>query len=192
MRTFYQYSIPALWLGWLLYWIIAAISAKPIRRHEGFISRLSHLIPLTLGLALLVPRHLPFTLLTARVVPLNAAWFWVGFVLIASGLTIAVAARVWLGGNWSSVVAVKLEHELIRSGPYRWVRHPIYTGLLVALLGSVVAQGEVRGLVALALFIVAILRRMALEERFLEEEFGGAYSRYRREVPGLVPLPWQR
>jgi protein-S-isoprenylcysteine O-methyltransferase Ste14 len=192
MRAFYQYSIAALWLMWLLYWSIAAIGAKPIRLHEGITSRLSHLIPLALGLALLVPRRLPAMWLTARVLPSGAAWFWVGFVLVALGLAFAVAARVWLGGNWSSVVAVKEEHELIRSGPYRWVRHPIYTGLLMALVGSVVAEGEVRGLIALALFILAFIRRVALEERILKEEFGDAYIQYRREVPCLVPSPTHR
>jgi protein-S-isoprenylcysteine O-methyltransferase Ste14 len=125
-------------------------------------------------------------------VPSGAIWFWVGFVLVALGLAFAVAARVWLGDNWSSVVTVKQEHELIRTGPYRWVRHPIYSGLLAALLGSVVTLGEVRGLIALALFLVAILRRVALEERLLEEEFGGAYRQYRHEVPPLVPVSWQR
>jgi protein-S-isoprenylcysteine O-methyltransferase Ste14 len=187
MRAFHQYSIAALWLAWLLYWSIAAIGSKPIRRHEGMTSRLSHLIPLALGLALLVPPHLPAIWLTARFVSSGGAWFWIGLGLVALGLAFAVVARVWLGGNWSSVVTVKQDHELIRAGPYRWVRHPIYAGLLAALLGSMVAQGEVRGLIALALFMFAIFRRVALEERFLKEEFGSLYAAYRREVPCLVP-----
>jgi protein-S-isoprenylcysteine O-methyltransferase Ste14 len=192
MRAFHQYSIAALWLMWLLYWIIAAARAKPTRRHEAFTSRLSHIVPLGLGLVLLVPRHLPAPWLSVRVVPPGPVWFWVGFVLVALGLAFAVAARVCLGGNWSSVVTVKQGHELIRAGPYRWVRHPIYAGLLVALLGSVVAQGELRGVIALALFFVAFFRRVAIEERFLEEEFGGAYSQYRREVPCFAPFPRYR
>jgi protein-S-isoprenylcysteine O-methyltransferase Ste14 len=127
-----------------------------------------------------------------RFLPSSVVWFWIGFVLVASGLGFAVAARVWLGGNWSGVVTLKQDHELIRSGPYRWVRHPIYTGLLVALLGSIIALGEVRGVIALALFTFALLRKLALEERLLAEEFGPTYSRYRREVPRLLPMPWRR
>jgi protein-S-isoprenylcysteine O-methyltransferase Ste14 len=192
MQAFRDHSITALWLAWLIYWIIAAQGAKPIRRHEGLAARLSHLIPFALGLALLLPRHLPRGWLTFRVVPPGTFWFWVGFALVAPGLSFAVVARVWLGGNWSGVVTLKQDHALIRSGPYRWVRHPIYTGLLLALLGSAIALGETRGLIALLLFIVAFLRRVGIEERLLGEEFGGAYSQYCRDVPALVPIPWRR
>lgn len=192
MRAFYQYSITGLWIAWLIYWIIASAGAETIRRQEGLTSRLSHLVPLLLGLALLLPRHLPVAWLTIRILPRGVVWFWIGFVLVALGLAFAIAARAFLGSNWSGVVTLKQDHELIRSGPYRWVRHPIYTGLFAALLGSVFALGELRGLIALALFTLAFLRRIALEERLLAEEFGGAYSRYRREVPRLLPSPWRR
>jgi protein-S-isoprenylcysteine O-methyltransferase Ste14 len=192
MQALRDYSIAGLWLVWLIYWIIAARGGKPIRRHEGSASRLSHLLPLAFGLALLLPRHLPDGWLTFRVVPPGTFWFWMGFVLVAVGLGFAIAARIWLGGNWSGVVTLKEDHALIRSGPYRWVRHPIYTGLLVALLGSVIALGEARGLIALLLFAVAFLRRVTIEERLLGEEFGSVYSRYRRDVPALVPIRWRR
>ena len=192
MQAFYQYSITGLWVAWLLYWIAAAPGAKPIRRREELAARLSHLVPLALGLALLLPRHVAVAWLTMRILPSSAAGFWIGFVLVALGLAFAVAARAVLGSNWSGVVTVKQDHELIRSGPYRWVRHPIYTGLLVALLGSVIALGEVRGVIALALFTLAFLRRVTIEERLLADEFGAAYSAYCREVPRLVPSPWRR
>jgi protein-S-isoprenylcysteine O-methyltransferase Ste14 len=192
MQVFRDYSITGLWFVWLIYWIVAARGGKPIRRHEGTASRLSHLLPLAFGLALLLPRHLSEGWLTFRVVPPGTFWFWVGFVLVALGLGFAIAARIWLGSNWSGVVTLKEDHALIRSGPYRWVRHPIYTGLLVALLGSVIALGEARGLIALLLFAVAFLRRVTVEERLLGEEFGTAYSRYRRDVPALVPIRWRR
>ena len=87
------------------------------------------------------------------------------------------------------MVTLKQDHELIRSGPYRWVRHPIYTGLLLAILGSAIALGEWRGLIALVLVAAAVLRRIAIEERFLTQQFGAAYARYRAEVPALVPMP---
>jgi protein-S-isoprenylcysteine O-methyltransferase Ste14 len=192
MQAFYNYAITGLWIAWLLYWVVAAIGAKAIRRREELTSRLSHLVPLVLGLALLLPRHSSVPWLTVRILPSSVVWFWIGFVLVALGLGFAVAARVCLGGNWSGVVTLKQDHELIRSGPYRWVRHPIYAGLLVALLGSVIALGEVRGLIALALFTLAFLRRIAGEERLLAEEFGAAYRQYRREVPRLLPSPWRR
>jgi protein-S-isoprenylcysteine O-methyltransferase Ste14 len=191
MRAFYQYSIPALWLAWLLYWTFAALGAKATFREESIASRLSHVIPLAFGAALLAAPHVPMGWLVARFLPRTAGWFWLGVVLVALGLAFSVAARIWLGRNWSSMVTLKRDHELIRSGPYRWVRHPIYTGLLLAVLGSAIAMAEWRGLIALALITSALLRKISIEERFLAQQFGVAYLRYRDEVPALLPLPWR-
>ena len=135
-------------------------------------------------------QHVPMAWLAARFLPRVAGWFWLGLVLVALGLAFSVAARIWLGRNWSSMVTLKRDHELIRSGPYRWVRHPIYTGLLLAVLGSAIALGEWRGLIALALIIAAFLRKISIEERFLAPQFGAAYRGYRDEVPALLPQPW--
>jgi protein-S-isoprenylcysteine O-methyltransferase Ste14 len=191
MRAFYQYSIPVLWLAWLIYWTIAAIGAKATLQEESFASRLSHVIPLALGAALLATPHVPVVWLAARFLPRAAGWLWLGLVLVALGLALSVAARTWLGRNWSSMVTLKLDHELIRFGPYRWVRHPIYTGLLLAVFGSAIALGEWRGLIALALITAALLRKISIEERFLTRQFGAVYRRYRDEVPALLPLPWR-
>ena len=192
MQAFYHYSITGLWIAWLIYWIVAAAGAKPVRRREKLTARLTHLVPLVLGLALLLPRHVSVAWLAMRILPSSVVWFWIGFVLVAVGLGFAVAARAVLGNNWSGVVALKQDHELIRSGPYRWVRHPIYTGLFAALLGSVIALGEVRGVIALGLFTLAFLRRVTVEERLLADEFGAAYRAYRRDVPRLLPSPWRQ
>ena len=93
-----------------------------------------------------------------------------------------------LGRNWSGVVTVKQDHELIRSGPYRYVRHPIYTGLLIAFAGSAIARGEWRGILALAIVFAALWRKLRLEERWMIETFGDAYLRYRAEVRALIPF----
>jgi protein-S-isoprenylcysteine O-methyltransferase Ste14 len=188
-RSFHQFAIPALWVAWLLYWSVAAFGAKANLRQESFVSRLSHIVPLAVGIALLATLHVPFAWLATRIVPTSAVWFWLGLALVVLGLAVSVAARVWLGNNWSGMVTLKQDHELIRSGPYRWVRHPIYTGLLLAILGSAIAIGEWRGVVALALVAAATLRRIAIEERFLTQQFGAAYARYRADVPALVPMP---
>jgi protein-S-isoprenylcysteine O-methyltransferase Ste14 len=191
MRAFHQYAIPALWLAWLIYWTIAAIGAKATLWEESFASRLSHVIPLALGAVLLATPHVPMAWLAARFLPRTAGWFWLGLVLVVLGIAFSVAARIWLGRNWSSMVTLKRDHELIRSGPYRWVRHPIYTGLLLAVLGTAITVAEWRGLIALALISAALLRKISIEERFLVTQFGAAYRQYRDEVPALLPLPWR-
>ena len=190
MQSFHHYSISALWLTWLIYWGLAALSAKSTRRRESLVSRLSHMVPLALGIVLL-SLHQPSAWLSLRFLPQTKAMFWLGFCLVLSGLAVSVLARVWLGGNWSGTVTLKQDHELIRAGPYRWARHPIYTGILLAILGSAIALGEARGLIALALITAAFLHKITIEERFLTQQFGDAYIRYRAEVPALLPSPQQ-
>ena len=108
--------------------------------------------------------------------------------MLAAGIAFAVWARHYLGRNWSGTVTVKQDHELIRSGPYRLVRHPIYTGLLLAILGTAVAFGEWRGLLAFALLTGSLLLKLRVEERFMGESFPNEYARYRAEVPALIPF----
>ncbi|HVV63389.1 MAG TPA: isoprenylcysteine carboxylmethyltransferase family protein [Pseudolabrys sp.] len=188
MRTFYHAIIPALWLIWLAYWIFAAIGAKETQREEGLRSRLSHNVPIVIGGVLLGWPNVAGVALEQRFLPRSLVGFWIEVALIAAGLGFAIAARVWLGGNWSGSVTIKKGHELVRSGPYALVRHPIYTGLLLALVGTALAVGKWRALVALPLFAFAIYRKMTVEERFMSEQFGGAYARYRAQVPALIPF----
>jgi protein-S-isoprenylcysteine O-methyltransferase Ste14 len=157
MQEVYRYMIPALWLAWLLYWSIAAIGAKATVREESFASRLSHTVPLAVGVALLATLNVPMAWLAVRFAPPTVGWLWLGVVLVALGLAISVAARISLGANWSSMVTLKQDHELILTGPYRWVRHPTYTGLLLAVLGTAIALGEWRGVIALVLVAIAFM-----------------------------------
>ena len=92
-----------------------------------------------------------------------------------------------VGAKWSSEEQLKQGHELILRGPYRLVRHPIYTGLLLAFLGSALALGELRGLLAFAILAVSFWFKLRLEERWMREQFGGAYADYMRRVKALVP-----
>jgi protein-S-isoprenylcysteine O-methyltransferase Ste14 len=188
MRTLYTWLIPAIWSVWALYWFVAALAAKPVRRREGLASRLSHIIPLLLAVLLVMSPRLGGTALGAHFLPSSAVQFWIGVVLLCAGLLFAVAARHRLGGNWSGSVTLKQGHTLTRDGPYRFVRHPIYSGILLAFFGSaVIALGEWRGLLALVLLTAAFLRKIRIEERFMLEQFGDDYARYRKEVAALVP-----
>jgi protein-S-isoprenylcysteine O-methyltransferase Ste14 len=187
MEDLHHALIPALWSIWLVYWIIAAWHTKPVRRTEGLASRSSHLILLVAGIAVMVSHRPAGGLLSQRLIP-QAAWsFWVGAVVTALGIAFAIWARVHLAGNWSGTVTLKQDHSLTRDGPYRIVRHPIYTGILLGILGSAIADGEWRSLVGLALITLSFLRKITIEEQFLTAQFGDAYARYRAEVPALIP-----
>jgi len=180
-------AIPLLWAAWAVCWMIASAFAKPVRRRESAPSRASHMVPLAVGAALLASRRLAGAVLDARFLPRWPTWLWLGTTLVAAGLLFSAAARMRLGGNWSGTVTLKQGHTLTCSGPYRVVRHPIYSGMLLAVLGTAMAEGEWRGLVAFAAVLAAFLRKVRIEERFMLEAFGEEYARYQREVPALVP-----
>jgi protein-S-isoprenylcysteine O-methyltransferase Ste14 len=185
VRDFVRVAIPALWIAWVAYWLVAAVNVKRTRWRQPLGSESLHGIPLLLCTILLVSPRWPAAL-TAHVLPIGAALPLIGTALVAAGLALSVWARIHLGRNWSGKVAVKEDHALVRTGPYRKIRHPIYTGLLVALLGTALAMGEWRGFLALALGLVGILFRVHAEETRMSETFP-EYADYKRESSALVP-----
>jgi protein-S-isoprenylcysteine O-methyltransferase Ste14 len=187
-RDLYRHLIAFLWLTWALYWSVSALSNKTTQRRESIGSRLSHLVPLSVGGVLIAWRDVPAPGLNLHLWPRPFAVYWIGVAILAAGLVFAVWARVHLGGNWSGSVTVKQGHELIRSGPYAYVRHPIYTGLLAAVLGTVIVSDTVRAVIGLAIIAAALVRKLSTEERFMRETFPGQYQRYSAEVPALIPF----
>jgi protein-S-isoprenylcysteine O-methyltransferase Ste14 len=184
--------ITILWVIWGVYWLVAARGVKATQRLESATSRAAHIVPLMIAGWLLAARTLPGGLLSGNILPPGRAVYVAGAFIVAVGLAFAIWARRTLGRNWSGVVTVKQDHELVREGPYRLVRHPIYTGLLLGLIGSAIARDEWRGVLAVVIAWLALWRKLQLEERWMIEQFGDAYRRFRAEVPALVPNPFRR
>jgi protein-S-isoprenylcysteine O-methyltransferase Ste14 len=159
-------------------------------RRQSLGSRLSEVLPLFAAFVLLRGNPGLVHSLSARFVPRTFEWQVGGAALTVAGLAIAVWARFYLGANWSATVTVKQDHQLIRSGPYSVVRHPIYSGVLLAMLGTAMYVGEIRGLFAVALATWAWKRKSRVEEAFMESEFGDQYVLYRRHVKALIPFLW--
>lgn len=180
--------IPAFWILWLGYWVVAARGTGETRRRESFASRLTHYGPLILGGLLLGVPDILGPELERQLHGTTQLWLWVAGGMVAVGLGFSAWARAWLGRNWSAEVTVKQDHELVRSGPYALVRHPIYTGVLLALIGTALSVDKWRALIGLALIAAAFLRKIVIEERFMTAEFGEAYEHYRAEVPALIPF----
>jgi hypothetical protein len=130
-----------------VYWWISSYSVKRAVRQESALSRAAHFVPLGLAGVLLTVRSVPGWLGKRWIAPSSVVSI-VGVTLVAVGLLFSVWSRITLGGNWSGSVTIKQNHEIVRTGPYRWIRHPIYTGLVLAFLGSAVARGEWRGVLA--------------------------------------------
>jgi len=178
--------IPALWFAWLLYWWSSSRNVKPTRVSEPFRSQLRHRVPIIFAALFLgTPRWLP-RVLTRRLLPEGALFPVLGTAMLAAGLGFSVWARRHLGRNWSTQVEVKEDHTLIRTGPYRYVRHPIYTGILLAFLGTALTIAEWRGVLALVCVTLSFVIKSRQEEARMRETFP-EYAQYQRETKALMP-----
>ena len=182
--------IGLLWMGFVVLWFSAAFVQKRTVRRESVASRLSYLSVAVAAALLMTNPRLSFGFLSTHFVPETLSYALLGLGLTLAGFAFAIWARVHLGRNWSGAVTIKKDHELIRSGPYAMVRHPIYTGALVALIGTSIAFGETRWFLGLALAALALKLKSLREERFMTEQFGAEYADYRRKVKALVPFVW--
>ena len=184
----YRWLFPLLWIVFIAFWIAMARGGKAVAERESIYSRLSHYGPLAVGVYLLAAPRVPIYPLGERFAPLALWPVQLGAALTFAGIAFAIWARMWIAGNWSSDVTLKRDHELIVDGPYAWVRHPIYTGILVALVGTALAVGEWRGALAVALAAVSFWRKLTIEEAVMRRQFGEAYARYAARVPALIPF----
>ena len=187
MDWFYEWFFPIVWLAWFAYWQISAARVKTTTRLEPLPSRIVRSVLFLAAIALLMFDRIPIPWLYRHYLPEGNATFFLGAAVTVAGLLFTVWARVHLGANWSRSVTIKQGHELITTGPYRFVRHPIYTGLLAAFVGSAIAVTELRGLLALALVFIALWYKLRLEEQWMRSQFGETYADYSRRTAALVP-----
>jgi protein-S-isoprenylcysteine O-methyltransferase Ste14 len=189
MLWFYEWFFPAVWIIFFLYWRISAFNTKTTQRIEPLASRIlrTFLCLVAVALLLITPKYVPLPWLYHQLWPTGLWPFWLGAAITIAGLLFAVWARVHLGRNWSSSVTIKQGHELITSGPYAVVRHPIYTGILTGFLGMAIAISQVRGFIVLALFFLAFWLKLRREEQFMHSQFGEVYATYARKSAALVP-----
>lgn len=175
-----------LWVAFGIYWAIAGLNSAPTQSSESPASTYFH--QLLLGTALVLALW-PVTGLTGWFLPQRFHFLApVGVIIQAGFVLLAVWARRHLGRNWSAEVRIAVGHQLIRTGPYRFLRHPIYTAMLGMFLGTAIASSQYHALLALALLFVAYLRKTRLEEKILRQTFGAEYDAYRRDTWALVPL----
>jgi protein-S-isoprenylcysteine O-methyltransferase Ste14 len=182
------FMFAALWLPWVLYWHIQSRGAKTNVWAESLPSRLMHVLPMVAAALLLVLPRVPLLGLDQRFLPRSVVILGLGWLTTAAGLSFTVWARRHLAANWSAEVTLKADHELITSGPYALVRHPIYTGLWVGFIGSALALGEWRGLVAVAVLGLTQWRKLKIEERAMRRQFGERYLAYARRVAAFIPF----
>lgn len=174
-----------LWIIFSVYWSIEARNSAKSQDSESKWSTALHQVVLNVALVILIA---PVPHLTLWFLPQR--WHFlvaVGVAIQIAFFALAIWARRHLGKNWAAEVRIGEGHELVTSGPYRHLRHPIYTAMLGMFLGTAVASSQVHALVGIALLFLAYIRKTRLEEEILEKTFGAAFDAYRRESWSLVP-----
>ena len=181
-----------LWTIWLVIWLAWAFQSKKTSQKESFLSRLSYGLLVWTALVLFFYRGPLPGWLNVPVVPYRS-WFGpLAIAVTALGFAFTLWARAYLGSNWSGNVTIKVGHELIRTGPYRLVRHPIYTGIIVASIGTAIAYDRWRCIVALPLLWLAFTVKRLKEEQFMRQTFGPQYDDYARTTGAIFPISLRR
>ncbi len=185
----FDLGVKLCWLILLVYWGASAAQAKPVTRTESpWKQLLVYWLPLLVAVLLLGPGSwFGQGWLREQFVPHVLPVYATGLLLCLCGLILAIWARWRLGRNWSGNVQIKQAHELITSGPYARVRHPIYSGVLLMFSGNALVVGEWRGVVAVLIVLASFWAKLRQEERFLAAHFGQAYADYAARTRMLIP-----
>lgn len=174
------------WAVVILVWLISALSVKPTQERQPLFGRLLY-VGLTALVAVLLNSGIREGHFTRVVLPHTLRTAIVADIIVFAGFIIAVWARLVLGRNWSSRVTLKQDHELIQRGPYRWVRHPIYAGLLLMILGTAILMGHVSGLIGVVICFGGFWIKLRHEEALLARRLP-RYSEYMARTKALVPF----
>src|SRR5437764_5836997 len=159
-----------IWISWFVYWLAVAYFVQATKVSEGFLGRMQHIVPLAAGFVLIF--HDPAHDLIYGRWHHSAGGAYAADALTAAGLLVAVWGRLHLGRYWSGMVTLKEGHRLIRTGPYWFVRHPLYTGFLAAALGSALAAGTGDAVAGSVIILAAYLIKLRREEALRTKDFG--------------------
>jgi protein-S-isoprenylcysteine O-methyltransferase Ste14 len=169
-------------------WLVAAVSTKRTVYRETRAQRLRYWVLLVIAYFLLLyGARMPYPL-NLRIVPHVAPTAWAAAILCATGLAFALWARVTLGRNWSGIVTLKEGHELVERGPYRFVRHPIYTGILTIFSATALALGHLGGFAGTLLIFASFWVKLCDEEKLMLQQFSERYAAYRRRAKRIIPF----
>jgi len=177
-----------LWLAFFIYWLAAAMTAKKTARRNGrgiaMAARIFIVVGIFFSFRLRTFQGVHFHLFDFRAHP---ALGWLGLIFCLPGFALAIWARIYLGRNWGMPMSLKEEPELVTTGPYHFVRHPIYAGFLLASFGSVFSVGLV-WVVPLCLFGVYFIYSSFREDRLMAEQFPQTYPAYKQRTKRLIPF----
>jgi protein-S-isoprenylcysteine O-methyltransferase Ste14 len=174
----------AIWIVMIVYWNISARNIRPVAKAEDEKSTARRQLLLNLAILML---FVPVPGLTRQFLAPTRAAVAAGFTVQAGSALFYFWTKRYLGRFWSSAVAIMKDHQLVRSGPYRLIRHPLYTGMLGMFVGTAIVSGQYHALIGAALGVFAYWGKIRIEERALSEAFGAEYDEYKRHSSALIP-----
>ena len=183
--TLWRWIFVAPWLLFGGWWLLRAFSTARTVRSEPPRQRLLLLALTAAGALFLAVPPLP---LRAPLWPTPLPLLIVALAFEVAGVAFAIVAREYLGTMWSGRVTLKEDHRIVQTGPYRLVRHPIYTGILTGLVGLVLVRANAGAILGFVLSALAVARKVAAEEELLRGHFGAAYDEYRHKVAAIIPF----
>ena len=176
------------WIALIVVWVVGALRTKRTIQSQSSASQLLYTAILIAGVYLIFAKQSGIPWLDHQLYPVTVPIALVGLLAVLMGVAFSVWARLMLGGNWSNRVTVKENHTLVRTGPYRIVRHPIYSGILLGMLGSALQRGGIRCFVGVLICGFSFWLKTRAEERFMVQSFGEQYLQYRHRVKALAPF----
>ncbi|HEY1923498.1 MAG TPA: isoprenylcysteine carboxylmethyltransferase family protein [Tepidisphaeraceae bacterium] len=180
-----RWIIYGLWIIWCVVWTIKAFGNKRNAYSQSWFSRFAYILAIV-AFSFVLKYGFSWRL---RLYPYTIVTQIAGIVFCAAGVGVSIWARAILGSNWSGIVTLKENHELIRSGPYGFVRHPIYSGIILGVLGSIVALDPwVSGALIFVFVVVALKIKSLQEEKIMIANFPNDYPQYKRDVRSLIPF----
>jgi protein-S-isoprenylcysteine O-methyltransferase Ste14 len=180
--------ISASWGVFIVVWMLAALFAKRTVYRESAARRLRYILPILLGWFLIFRGYRLGTPFNNDLLPETDAILAAAAILCVCGLGLCLWARAVLGRNWSGTVTLKENHELIVRGPYRLVRHPIYTALMAMLIATWMEQSHIAGMIGLLLTFISFWIKLGQEEEVMQQQFPKQYPAYQLRTKRIVPF----
>jgi protein-S-isoprenylcysteine O-methyltransferase Ste14 len=175
------------WIVWIVWWVVAATRLNPMKQREPAREWVLRWVLMIVAFELLFRRGPELPTLNRRFIPHDQLIVQIGAAITCIGLAFSIWARQHIGRYWSGSVSIRADHQLIRTGPYSRIRHPIYTGILLALAGTVLADGHFRAIVAFLIILGGLSWKARQEEALLTREFGPAFEEHKRLTGFFLP-----
>ena len=186
-REVFHLLVEVPWIVFVLYWIVSAIRTRDTLQTESFASRYAILLIEAAGFVLLFRHSAGIGFLGNRVMHRTLPSAIVGSILTWMGIGLAIWARYHLAEYWSARITIKEDHQLIRTGPYTRLRHPIYSGIVLAAIGSAAVIDQWRCVLGVCLVLMGYCIKARKEETMLTQQFGDAFREHQKQAGFLIP-----